>query len=383
MEFDPPPPLKPQKFMKGDEPCWCESGKSWKLCHKDRHLQKSIPAGKLFKEMLDIKKRGKCLHPEASEKTCSNKIIKAHSVQRAGGLSAISDNGHVISVQRGFESIHKNNGHIIPEPIGIRVASTFTGFCSLHDNNLFKPIENDSFSLNQEAAFLLAFRALAYEHLAKWHAIKSNEIQRQADKGTDFDRQVIVQNYLHNILAGQKRGMKDVLEWKTEYDRIFIEKDYTSMPHYAVEFKGILPFVCSGGFHPEVDFNGDRLQIISRGDISFEHVCVNVSVIGERSFLAFGWHGAADGPAEKFVKSFKAQKNEEKANSALTLAVEQSENTYLRPSWWNELSNPHKNHLVRRMKSGMGNEAERAEGTYKNLVKILPDIEIVNEIGSI
>src|SRR5690606_6181802 len=136
-------------------------------------LQNEVPIGLLMNEMHDHQKEGMCLHPEASEVTCSTRIIRAHTIQKAGGLSAIAEKGHVISGKGGFENIFKNSGEIVPREIGIGPASTFMGFCSFHDNSLFEPIENHGFRLNAESAFLLAFRALAYEYLTKLNSIKS------------------------------------------------------------------------------------------------------------------------------------------------------------------------------------------------------------------
>ena len=382
-EFCLPPSLTPKVVMGRNERCWCGSGKKWKNCHRNRHLQQEAHYGKLLNDMRQQDKRGTCLHPEASRNNCSNRIIRAHTIQRAGGLIAIAEDGHVISIKKGVEKIDKNEGEILPEPIGIGSASTFMGFCSVHDNSLFEPIENNSFSLNHEAAFLLAFRALSYEYLTKQKSIKCVEIQRNIDKGKDFSTQIQIQNHLHAYLAGLLRGMHDLEKWKSEYDQKFIEKDYVSVPHYAVKFKGILPLVCSGGFHPEVDFDGNQLQIITHGDVDFEHVCINISTIGDNSFLAFGWNGIENGPAEQFVKSFKTIKNSEKANATLILAVEQLENTYFRPSWWNGLSYTNKRYLVSRITSGVASKAIRPEGIYRDLLKILPEIEIENEIGSI
>jgi len=326
-EFIPPPPLEPKQEMGRNEPCWCGSGKKWKKCHRERHLKQEIPIGKLVNDHLEEKKKGTCLHPEASRGSCSNRIVKAHTIQRAGGLSAIAENGHVISGKRGYEKIVKNEGKIVPEPLGIGKASTFMGFCSLHDNELFEPIETGSLTLNHEAAFLLSFRAISYEFLSKQNAIDFVEIQREMDRGKDFEVQIAIQQHLHVYKAGLIRGMQNLKDWKAEYDRMFISHDYPAMPHYAVEFDGVLPFVCCGGFHAEVDFNGHQLQIISRSDAPMEHVCLNVSVVGSKSYLAFGWYGSPNGPAEEFVKSFKSIDNKEKANSCLIMAVEQLENT--------------------------------------------------------
>lgn len=382
-EFIPPSPLEPKEVMGRNEPCWCGSGKKWKKCHRDRRIQKEVPIGKLLNEMLEDQNRGTCLHPEASPSNCSNQIIKAHTVQRAGGLSAIAENGHVISGKRGYENIFKNDGQIVPGPVGIGKASTFMGFCSIHDNKLFEPIESNSFTLNHEAAFLLSFRAISYEYLTKQNTIKAVDIQREIDKGKDFENQVAIQQYLHIFRAGLIRGMQNLEMWKAEYDRMFVARDYSSMPHYAVEFDGILPFVCSGGFHPEVDFHGRQLQILGRSEAPMEHVCVNVSVIGAKSFLAFGWYGIPDGPAEEFVRSFKSIDNVDKANSCLLMAVEQSENTYFNPSWWTSLNESDKGHLVQRMQSGIGFNSLRPASTYRNLKQIIQPLPVAAEIGTV
>ncbi|MDD5451563.1 MAG: SEC-C metal-binding domain-containing protein [Desulfovibrionales bacterium] len=382
-EFIPPRPLEPKIIMGRNEPCWCGSRKKWKKCHKDRHLQPEIPIGKLIHDMFEDQKNGICLHPEASPMNCSNQLIRAHTVQRSGGLSAIAENGYVISGKRGYERIFKNDGQIVPESVGIGRASTFMGFCSIHDNKLFEPIENSSFTLNNETAFLLSFRAISYEYLTKQNAMKAVDIQREMDRGKDFETQVTIQQYCHAYRAGLIRGMQNLQEWKAEYDRKFLARDFLSMPHYALEFNGILPFVCCGGFHPEVDFFGRQLQVISRSDAPMEHVCLNISVFGARSFLAFGWFGILDGPSESFVKSFKSIPNTDKANSSLILAVEQLENTYFSPSWWNLLNKSDKEYLVKRMQSGVGPNSLRPADTYRNIRQVVQSVPVTAEIGTV
>lgn len=376
-------PLNPKHVMRRNELCWCGSDKKWKKCHKDRHLHQKVPTGKLAKESGKAMRHGICMHPEAGKSTCSKGTIKAHTIQKEGGLRAIADEGHVISAKTSFELLNKNHGELVPASIGIKNASTFMGFCSHHDNSMFEPIENKSAELTCETAFLLAFRALSYECLMKKNAIKSIEIFRDLDKGKGFPEQVEVQNRIHQHLAGTQSGLLDAERWKSEYDKIFLNRSFDSMPHYALEFDNKLPFVCSGCIHPEIDFDGQKLQSISSFDVDFEHVCINVSATGNKTFLAFGWHGAKDGPAEQFVKSFKSIENCKKANAALVLAVEQLENTYFNPTWWNSLSAKNKKHLTNRMESGLEYQSIRPEATFTSLLQLIPDIEITNEIGSI
>ena len=143
-EFHPPEPLLPRERMLVNEPCWCGSGKKWKKCHRDRERQEPIPIGKLIAEQRAEMLRGYCLHPQASANNCSGKIIRAHTVQRKGGLIAIAEDGHVISPKHGMEDIFRNDGKLVPRALGVREASTFAGFCSTHDDQLFSPIEKAS-----------------------------------------------------------------------------------------------------------------------------------------------------------------------------------------------------------------------------------------------
>ena len=59
-------------------------------------------------------------------------------------------------------------------------------------------------------------------------------------------------------------------------------------------------------------------------------------MLNGRSVLILGWLGSG-GPPESFAFSYLRLPVEEKPNAAVRLALEHSENTYIRPSWWNNL----------------------------------------------
>ena len=361
-KFIGPPPLEPQRVMRVNEPCWCGSEKKWKKCHRDREGQTPEPIGKLLDRQRSEKLKGYCLHPEASETNCSQQIVRAHTVQRRGGLAAIAENGHVISAKKAFEDIIKNEGEIIPRKLGVKDASTFMGFCSFHDNQMFDPIEKNPLCLNTESAFLLSFRAISYEYFIKEAALRSNKFQRELDKGRSFEEQSSIQQYLHLVRKGMERGMADLEKWKSEYDYAYIAKKFSEFASYSVQFSGLLPIVASGAFMPEDDFNGTRLQIISRGTASFDHLCFNLTSVGEKSIVVLGWSGESGGPAESFFNSFQNLDNQKKANAAFYLAIEHLENIYFQPSWW-ESQPPHiKEELIKRFRSGTG-----ASGTIRTL----------------
>lgn len=378
-----PPPLSPQEKMGRNEPCWCGSGKKWKRCHKDRHLQEPVPIGKIVHETQSIRKQGICLHVDEKLNSCTNHPIRSHTVQKQGGLAAISDNGHVISLKSAFERILKNDGTIIPQRIGIGQASTFMGFCAIHDNNIFLPIEQNSFELDNQTAFLLAYRAISYEFLCKRQALDGIQNMRQLDKGKNFSEQIFIQQNIHIYRAGLQRGMQDLIYWKKTYDKGISSGDYSRIKHYAIKFDGLLPFVSCGSFMPEFSFDGKPLQKLGRATTNLDHVSLNITSTNGQTFVVFAWLDNPKGPAEDFVRSFSSIKNEDKANACLHLACEHLENTYFQPSWWESLQvDDHKNIILRSL-SGIAPEYERHSHKFTNMRKIINAFKISRTIEPI
>ena len=150
--FVPPPDLKPQRTMPRNAPCWCGSGKKWKKCHRDRESQRPVTPGEQFSRLHLEFQKGYCSHPQASPANCGQRIIRAHTVQRRGGIAAIAENGHVISAKTGAQDLIRNHGAFVPRRVGVHSASTFMGFCGTHDNSMFQPVETHSVLLTPESA---------------------------------------------------------------------------------------------------------------------------------------------------------------------------------------------------------------------------------------
>lgn len=187
-----PTPIHPGERMDPYKNCWCGSEKKWKWCHKDRAKQEPIHLGALLAGMREEMQRGYCSHPEASPTTCSDRIVRAHTIQRRGGIADIAEGAHVASVKAGVDDMYDNEGRIEPKSVGVRSASTFNGFCETHDRSMFRPLEVGSPTLAIENVFLLSFRAMAYELFAKRAALRSVPIQRDLDRGAPFEAQAAI-----------------------------------------------------------------------------------------------------------------------------------------------------------------------------------------------
>lgn len=93
--------------------------------------------------------------------TCPEKPIRAHSVQNATALSCIEDKNHVYQMKMKM----KDESPVVGlELVGRNQASTFTGLCSAHDNELFKPIDDSVLDeRDREQLFLIAYRSVTKE----------------------------------------------------------------------------------------------------------------------------------------------------------------------------------------------------------------------------
>lgn len=356
----PPAPFNPRRTMDPYAICWCGSGRKWKWCHKDRERQSPIPLQERLTQFRATFRQEYCSHPDAGKATCSAEIVRAHTVQHRGGLSAISENGRVVSAVTAAEDLYSNKGEYVPRVIGIKSASTFLGFCGHHDTTMFRPIETGPFSLSAETVFLLSFRALAYELYMKRCALAATNIERECDKGKPFEDQCSIQEYLHWSEEGMRRALADLERWKAAYDTAYMAKDYDKFDFYAVGFTDVLPFVGCGGFHPQFDFSARPLQQLGRGsDLEYQHVTVNLTVIDSRSVAVIGWNEGGDGPAAMFAKSFAGVRNGEKAEAVRRLVFEHIENVFMLPSWWRGLSEELRLAAIFRMRTGSPGGAER------------------------
>jgi hypothetical protein len=106
------------------------------------------------------------MHPQ-SPTTCSQQLVAAHSVSRASNLVSIAEDGHVMQFKPTLKALLKTDGRMTAELIGINQASTFTGFCHLHDSLTFELIDRPIITLSGEHICLSAYRAICRELFMK------------------------------------------------------------------------------------------------------------------------------------------------------------------------------------------------------------------------
>lgn len=345
--------LNPSEKMGRNEQCWCLSGKKFKFCHLDRENQKGVNAFENEQKMLNEMRQGYCSFPgPVAESPCSSKITKAHTVQKNGGMAAISEENHVLSVKPVMKEMIATNGNPQPRRVGVNLASVFPGFCSYHDSELFKKIEGRTLQLEAETAFLFSYRAVAYEAFSKAAQQRFYTHLRDGDKGMPFWKQVQLQSLLYSMQVGIEIGLREIVDWKRKFDEQLLSGPQETF-HFAIfRFDGILPVVACGAFHPEFDFAGARLQQLGQDTFPLDHIALTVTAFDGSTIAVFGWIGPVDGPARELVNSYQNVDENRKGDALLRLLFIHTDNLFLRPSWWTELPDDQKRALNDMTRSG-------------------------------
>lgn len=345
-----PDDLRPAREMARNDPCWCLSGLKWKNCHKDRHLAKPVNYFELKASQAKVRAKGTCSHPDAPA-GCSGQVIRSHTIQRAGGLSAIAEMGHVYSNRESADRLTQNNGALIPQKTGINSASTFPGFCSFHDTAMFLPIESGDLPLDRQSAFLMSYRAMAYERHAKRMAVANLESTRIADSGRPFELQVSIQQQLADMIYGMGLGLADLDRWKSKLDRMFVNNDTSAIGLLAVSFDEALPFVTAFAQQPELDFGNRRLQWLDA--LKPDQASLTVTVSGKKTVAVFAWPEGPSSAGARLARSFEEVPDEHKPTALLRYVLAASENVHMKPSWFEGLSVADRDDLMQLMQVGL------------------------------
>lgn len=329
--------------------CWCGSGKKFKLCHYGRERDEPLTEWQAEAVLKREFKEKKCSAPIAWSAVCSSQIVRAHTVPKSSSLKKIERAGHVYSFVPSFKNLNNNNGILKPELVGINNASTFNGFCSVHDSSIFRPVETSEFIATPEQCFLLAYRATAREAYTKAAATHVAPIRASADRGRDegFQRAVQSFNALHDL--GLDAGRRDTIRIKEEYDRCLSVSDFGKIKSYIVYFENPPEVMCSGAIFPVFDFDGNRLQDLNDLTRNPDELTFSSFWSGSKGCFVFSWLIEEAGACMRLIRSLHSQADEQLTDSLVRFLFEYSENVQISPVWWDGLSLEQSAKLISRM----------------------------------
>jgi len=255
--------------------CWCGSGKKYKKCHLYRDKQPKVTRDELEDHAKKQSSKKVCSVSKLFANECMQKIVNAHSISKSGSLKEISENGHVMGTKPNLQSLIKTNGKLTLEKVGINRASTFTGFCSMHDKKLFAPLEDEKITLTNQQLFLLAYRGMCREIFHKELNTNTASMMKEADRGSDKLMQLMLQLSASQFEFGVDLALRDLKELKRSMDSILINADYSKISHCIFEFDKTPRVLVSAMIAPEMDFHGNKLQPLGNPNHIYNYIFFN------------------------------------------------------------------------------------------------------------
>lgn len=187
----------------------------------------------------------RCWEPSEN---CTVKSIKAHSIQNSKVLDLLCLDGQLIMPQEEF----KKGGEIHQadfSEVGHKKASTFTGLCGKHDNEIFAPIDDFEISLNNDKQlFLLVYRSV----LKKFHSLSLAAVSTQKI----YNDQVKVGRATKNRSDPSLKFSS--YQWVKAYgaylykrilDEAYLAETYQTLHHDTFSFKHRRPTIAVSAFY--------------------------------------------------------------------------------------------------------------------------------------
>lgn len=328
-----------------NQPCHCGSGKKFKKCHGGIEVDEPhLPLAAFLQKFRQSARLEHCLHPDAHSGIC-NQVIRAHTVQRTTTLGELVDTSNKVMTFYRCDS----NADQPPEPkeVGWKLASTFTGFCSLHDNSTFAPVERKAFVFSNQNAFLLCYRALCHELHQKQATLQGLEAQQNfALKCVPGRSQPQLQHDTQIRMAGFKKVLHDLTAAKALADRSLQAGEYSDWDFACLTFEGDLALASAGATTPTRTLDGECLQILHDQSTPIQHLFFCIVRADECSVVVLGWNRVHRAPAA-FVTSLLKLAPEQLPDFLVQYCFGHLENTFFSKDWWERRPQEQKDHIGR------------------------------------
>jgi hypothetical protein len=371
-----PPLLNPFRKLSDQSLCWCQSGRPYALCHKDRADQRrASPHEALNLLTRQFRQKIGCLHPDAPA-GCAGKIIDSHTIQRSGPLRAISKNGEVYSMRGAANRLIENHGRLLPSRQGISTVSTFPGFCRQHDNEFFLPVENGIFDITPENMFLFHYRNICAELHAKSSMQFGDKILNAVDSGTGIMSQLEAQQFAADMNYGASLAESELKNERSRLNAMWKKGDFSSLSGFYIEFEGQLPFAASFAATPKFSINASFIQDWSEDTLKGLS-CSPVYIDGKSGFLISSFHEEL----LSTVSTELADRNYGTPSNLLRWVVSNAENVGFNIDWWDHLASRRREHLLKLAMIGTGHYEDDEEiEIYKAAIEVLPRSNIVRSL---
>lgn len=235
-----------------------------------------------------VKNNNICLFPG-----CTNISIDSHILQKNGILSSIAKEKHLWE----FKVDHYKDPYIEFKRKGINKIYTFKGFCSIHDNNIFKKIESNELQFEDyKTNLLFALRTLYNEVWLKRVATKFLICIVERDKNNvNFELLKAIEQSILG-LEDLEKVEKDMWNDLNENFESFIFK-YRKINKEEICLNALFTYDTSQEIIDYIKKNGKNIERLSEVFIAF-------FPYRNESILLLGYHKSDTIKVKKYVDEF-------------------------------------------------------------------------------
>ncbi len=258
----------------------------------------------------------------------------------------------------------RNDGKSNLEKLGIKQASTFFGFCSIHDKSLFSCVEDRPFIGDEDQCFALMYRSVAKELYAKDGVVFTSEFFKNIDKGKSFADQVLIQQFVGVNKLGAEISIKEIKNFKTMLADQLLGNSTNIMSHLIIEFSSPIPIAVSSLTAPSFDFEGRLIQDLWDLDVVAEYLVFNSFSKDGIGYVTFSWLKNSNKIFD-FINTLLPKKKTDMFSALVRFFFGVAENIFISPAWWNELSALQKNKIESLIMVGVPPTAD-ISGSFMN-----------------
>ena len=325
---------------KDNDLCLCRSGKKYKDCHKLILERTEVNRTRLFYELLKLKGKKQCFFQGVS--ACSGDIVNAHSVSKKYLERITDDTGHVLTFLRSISLPAMDDLHLraqYPEPVrvGINNASTFPGLCRKHDNDLFACFETRKFTCDLEQIKALHLRSVLHEVHTSTESQHTMERLRPAIRSTRDPVLATERNVTHAIRSlGRNLALRDLYLELAQIKKLILQPESFDFNYLVFEVEGMCPVLVSVIANPAFDIRGELIQDFNDEELVTRSFSFTVIAEPDHYYYVFSWIDSQ--PINHFFTALENAYGADIRIILIQLCFAYSENSYMRPSWYDSLS---------------------------------------------
>lgn len=296
---------------------------------------------KLTGALREARNQKMCLAARFDSGKCDVQLIGSHSIAKSTILKSVQVAAKVYTWNVPSFTLVKENGKFIPIETVISKASVFGGFCQYHDRVLFNVIDKQIQLFDDEVALQLHYRAICFEYFQK-HSVVESSKRSKPIRDKEFRN---IPDFVQDNANGNVIGKLYLLNEMEVCENAYKTLDRSAIHAIVFEFDVETPVVCACGWIPEHSIYGDPLfNITSNKRAPYIGFTLGNNGNG-KSYFALTYT-KNDSCIDEFIETI-SEKKDSMLDVAIAFCLQNSENSYMCPTWWNNLNKKLKDEVVK------------------------------------